>query len=132
MDQFGNRYFAPNVGSDDTIVFERGSLSWQSSWSSTGPNPFALTIPLTKPFQYNPGAGSLVVDMYVYAGSTRGLALDAAPAQALGEPLGGLIGSPQGAAMMEITYFPIPETTTANIILAGLIIFITYRKYIKP
>ncbi len=50
VDQFGSRNFAPNVGADDTVVFQRGSLNWQSSWSSTGPNPFVLTIPLSNRF----------------------------------------------------------------------------------
>jgi hypothetical protein len=91
VDQFGSRNFAPNVGVDDTVVFDRGSLNWQSSWSSTGPNPFVLTIPLSKSFGYNPAAGSLVIDMYVYSGSTRPVILDpaaAAGAEALGGPIG--------------------------------------------
>jgi hypothetical protein len=132
LDQFGTRNFAPNVGADDTVVFQRGSLNWQSSWSSTGPNPFALKIPLSRSFQYNPAAGSLVIDMYVYSRSTDGLMLDTAAgggADALAGPIGSSQGrGPQGAAMIELTYFPVPEPGMCSMLFLGTLVIVAYRK----
>jgi len=62
--------FADNVGSDDTIVVNRGTLSLSSSFTgpTAGPKAFDIYIALDTPFIYDPTAGSLLLDVRNYAG----------------------------------------------------------------
>jgi hypothetical protein len=59
--------FAENLGSDDTIVFDRGPLTL-SGTGGMGPNLFDATITLTTPYFYNPAQGNLLLDVRNYRG----------------------------------------------------------------
>jgi MYXO-CTERM domain-containing protein len=57
--------FADNIGSDDTIVVDRGALSLASSFTGPddGPKVFDIHIDLDTPFLYDPTAGNLLLDV---------------------------------------------------------------------
>jgi hypothetical protein len=62
--------FAANVGGNDTVVYS-GALPLSSSAIGGPPRNFDITITLTTPFLYNPGAGNLLLDVRNFsAGST--------------------------------------------------------------
>jgi len=67
-----------NPGADETLVFE-GALSFDSTGTgpAEGPNPFDIEIPFATPFQYDPAAGNLLVDLQTIGG-TGALYVDAA------------------------------------------------------
>ena len=63
--------FAENIGADDRIVFGPGSLHLvQGCIRGTSPQPFAMLIPFTTPFYYNPTNGNLLMDIRNYSGGT--------------------------------------------------------------
>ena len=71
--------FADNVGTDDTIVVNRGPLTLSSL--STGPVGGAMTfdivVPFETPFLYDPEAGNLLLEVRRYVGSGVEIFLDA-------------------------------------------------------
>lgn len=64
--------FAENVGSDDTVVFNRGSLPVSSADTgpSAGPKNFDIIINFTNPFIYNPSVGNLLLDIRKFSSDT--------------------------------------------------------------
>ena len=56
--------FSENLGLDDTVVYERGSLALHSS----GPFFTDIIVPLTTPFLYRPSQGNLLLDIRNFAG----------------------------------------------------------------
>ena len=62
--------FASNVGNDDTVVFNRGSLSLSSTHTGavTGPKEFNIIINLSTPFLFNLNRGNLLLDVRVFTG----------------------------------------------------------------
>jgi len=64
--------FADNVGVDDTVVYNRGSLALASAFTGAagGPKAFDINIDLTTPFLYNPTAGNLLLDVRNFGGGT--------------------------------------------------------------
>jgi hypothetical protein len=125
--------FAENVGPDDTVVMPRGSLEWNVTLNNSPPNPFSLRMPLTHPFSYNPANGNLLVELFVYQGSGVGTAVDSAAGDALN--VAGPIGSPGplepfplgSAGVLQITYFPIPEPLSTNLIGFGLLLILVKK-----
>jgi hypothetical protein len=102
--RFPTDYVKP--GADNTIVFPRGSLQVESTWSLQGPNPFLVSIPLKQTFGYNPAAGSLVVDFQLYQGFQGRLVLDIAGDLST-------LGIPEGfPPVMEVTFIPVPEPSS--------------------
>jgi hypothetical protein len=67
--------FANNVGADDTVVYNRGSLTLASAFSGAtgGSKDFDINIDLTTPFLYNPAIGNLLLDVRNFAGGTTTL-----------------------------------------------------------
>lgn len=70
--------FADNIGSDETTVFNRGSLSLTSNNLGPigGPKEFDIVIELENPFLYDPTLGNLLLDVRNFAGG-RTLPFDA-------------------------------------------------------
>ncbi|HEY9876599.1 MAG TPA: hypothetical protein V6D12_24445 [Candidatus Obscuribacterales bacterium] len=64
--------FSNNVGADDTVVYNRGSLTLASAFTGAagGPKAFDINIDLTTPFLYNPTAGNLLLDVRNFGGGT--------------------------------------------------------------
>lgn len=64
--------FADNVGTDDTVVFGRGSMSLSSlnTRSDEGPKDFDISIALETPFLYDPTMGNLLLDIRNFGGGT--------------------------------------------------------------
>ena len=62
--------FADNIGSDDIVVVDRGSLTLSSSFTgpTDGPKDFDIIIDLDTPFVYDPTAGNLLIDVRNYSG----------------------------------------------------------------
>ena len=62
--------FANNVGNDDTVVFNRGSLSLSSTHTGavTGPKEFNIIINLSTHFLFNLSHGNLLLDVRVFTG----------------------------------------------------------------
>ena len=68
--------FADNVGPDDTIVF-RGSLQFDCTAPPTEyPKPWERVVDLQTPFQYNPEAGNLIVDVRDYEADYQDIHFD--------------------------------------------------------
>jgi hypothetical protein len=69
MAELTNR-FADNVGSDDTIVVNRSSLTLSSSFTGPagGPKDFDIHVDLDTPFLYDPSQGNLLMDVRNYGG----------------------------------------------------------------
>ena len=123
--------FSANVGSDETVVFPRGPLHLESTWSPTGPNPFSLRIPLATPFTYDPRKGNLLIEDFVYQEFFGRLTFDLADAHWV-RSVGGVIGDPQaviegGGPVMQVTFTPIPEPLTGLLVLAGMFISLAHR-----
>lgn len=57
-----NSTFATNIGSDVTTVYD-GELLFSAPDCGIGPCPFDNTITLQTPFNYNPRAGNLLLDI---------------------------------------------------------------------
>ena len=64
--------YADNVGADDTVVFDRGSLTLSSAFTGPpdGPKDFDIVITLTHPFFYDPANGNLLLDVRNFGGGT--------------------------------------------------------------
>jgi hypothetical protein len=68
--------YTENVGSDEAIVF--GPVPRNMNTFPVAGWPASLTLPLTKPFFYNPRNGNLLMDVFNFDGSgTNGGLLDA-------------------------------------------------------
>lgn len=67
-----SRAFAENTGPDETVVY----ASSQVRWVLTQDGSFTAVIPFLTPFLYNPGNGSLLIDM-TFMNPTANAALDA-------------------------------------------------------
>ena len=63
--------FDANLGNDALTVFD-GPLSLQSAYSmpSASPKPFDIVLVLASPFQYDPQAGNLLLDVRNFGGGT--------------------------------------------------------------
>jgi len=64
--------FSLNVGANNTIVRNRGSLSLSSAFTGPvgSPKDFDIIIPLTTFFTYNPAAGNLLLDVRNFGAGT--------------------------------------------------------------
>jgi hypothetical protein len=62
--------FAKNIGPDNTVVFDRGSLTLSTDFTGPpgGPKDFDLVIDLTTPFFYDPSQGNLLLEIWNYGG----------------------------------------------------------------
>ena len=62
--------FANNLGSDDMVVVNRGTLTLSSGFTGPagGPMDFDIFIDLDTPFTYDPTAGNLLMDVRNYLG----------------------------------------------------------------
>ncbi len=62
-DGLDNVTFDNNIGPDATLVYA-GGLLWPIPLLSAPPHPFEQTIVLTTPFEYDPSAGNLLLEIY--------------------------------------------------------------------
>jgi len=71
--------FSDNVGVDDTVVYDRGSLTITSANTGGTPRDFDMIIYLDTPFLYDPSRGNLLIDARNYGagGSGPNVYLDA-------------------------------------------------------
>lgn len=107
--------FDQNVGVDDTVVFN-GSLSVSSEFDGpgNGPKAFDIVIPLTTPFVYAPGGGTLLVDIRNYQSSSASPLsgqgrLDDSASRNIG-PLGAVSGTMDtGVEALQVVYYPTNE-----------------------
>jgi len=111
MPEVLNSDFSANVGSDDKVVLEPGSLTISSEFRgpSEGPKAFDIVIHLDKPFYYNRLAGNLLVDVRNYSGSSASLLSGAGIDGDGASRVSGSLSSPTGVAddgadAMEIGY----------------------------
>ncbi len=108
---FGNltEVFANNVGSDDTIVVDRGTLSLSSGFTGPagGPKDFDIYIALDNPFVYDPTAGNLLLDVPNYLGQEDSSILPVFDADLSGELWRGYTTNPvvDGVSSSDATYF---------------------------
>lgn len=61
-DQLDNADFDNNIGPDATLVYS-GNLIWPAP-EAGDPRPFNLPITLSTPFEYDPSAGNLLLEVY--------------------------------------------------------------------
>jgi hypothetical protein len=77
-----------NKGADDTVVYD-AAVDWKATdVIGTQPNPFTFTVPFTKPFVYDPSAGSLLMRYQAFGPISGG----GVTADAQGTPLDGSVG----------------------------------------
>ncbi|MEM1253001.1 MAG: PTPA-CTERM sorting domain-containing protein [Cyanobacteria bacterium P01_H01_bin.21] len=71
--------FADNIGTDDTVVVNRGSLALSSANTGPagGPKDFDIVISLANPFFYNPSLGNLLLDVRTFSSSNINFFADA-------------------------------------------------------
>ena len=62
--------FADNVGTNDAVVYNRGSLSMSSADTGAGPRDFDVVVNFHTAFLYDPSAGNLLLDVRNYSGGT--------------------------------------------------------------
>jgi hypothetical protein len=124
---FGNNNIDQNHGADKTLVFD-GQISLSGSETPPGPSGFDLRFPFSNSFNYDPAAGSLVLEIRKY-GSDRfnSFQLDAQSnpqmrflVSTLDNPNGQQFG-PIGL-VSEFTYSVVPEPQTYTILLCGALL----------
>jgi hypothetical protein len=121
--------FAANIGSDETVVLPKSSVSLSSGANPGGPNSFSIVIPLPRSFYYNPSNGHLLMDAWVYSLGTDSRNLDwntgtGDGVSAVTEPLTGSIG-PTISNLGLITQFvfePVPEPSTVASLIFGFFV----------
>jgi hypothetical protein len=69
--------FAANTGADEIVAFDRALVDLPPQGPGQQPNPFAVRIPLTRAFAYDPARGPLLVDLIVHGQPPGGYPLDA-------------------------------------------------------
>lgn len=74
--------FAANTGSDERVVFSRGSLHAVMTKSGP-PNTFDFVVNLNNPFPYDPAAGGLLVDITKFSPESVPFNFDAQSTSAL-------------------------------------------------
>ena len=136
--------FADNLGLDDTVVYNRGSLALHSTGGIT---PFSVDIwvPLTTPFLYRPSQGNLLLDIRNFAGGdttfidgafTVGDSLSSVSAYT-GTGTGSVdsfTGRASTFGMVTLfEYVPVPEPQTWLLLLVvGLGCFFAWRRRKEP
>src|SRR4051812_35190865 len=106
-----------NKGLDDTTVFD-AAVHWNTIDLSSGPNPFDLTVPLSKPFFYDPANGALLM-RFMTVGPFSG-AIPGADAQGHGDSTIGWIGDKSlDNIVTEFDFTPIPEPSPLCLLLCG-------------
>jgi hypothetical protein len=58
---------ASNIGADRTVVFDRGTAPFSVTAKESD---FDVLLTFSTPFLYDPGAGNLLIDLFVYSGSS--------------------------------------------------------------
>jgi hypothetical protein len=127
--------YAPHVGADDTVVFPRGSLHWVAPWSPNGPNPFDLKIPLAVPFKYDPAAGNLLLELFIYQMSNPGIRLDVDTVPGSTMEIEGSLTSDRSSdflggapLIIQVSFSPIPEPTPLILTIMGAILVIALKR----
>jgi hypothetical protein len=124
---FGNNNIDQNHGADKTLVFD-GQITLSGSETPPGPSDFDLHFPFSNSFNYDPAAGSLVLEIRKY-GSDRfnSFQLDAQSnpqmrflVSTLDHPNGQQFG-PIGL-VSEFTYSGVPEPQTFTILICGMLL----------
>jgi hypothetical protein len=125
--------FAQNIGSDETIAFDRGSVTLDSTCCIPGgPQLFSMVIPFSRPFLYQPTAGNLLLDVRNYGGIfpplgaldailTPGDSISSAWASDPTAPTADQTSSLGLAVALALT--PVPEPSSVALLLAGLLLF---------
>jgi hypothetical protein len=129
-----SKFFGQNIGSDETVVFPRGSLTWRLSFVRNGVNSFDAVVPFAQPFFYDPRKGHLllyILNYQITLSGTKQTRLDAEASQKLswifqfsGDP--NTFPEDRGSSVFGggyVTRFefqPIPERDTASLLVLGL------------
>jgi hypothetical protein len=107
-----SRTFADNVGEDETLVFD-GPLPISSAFTGSpmGPKEFDIVVPLTQPFVYGPGLGSLLVEIRNFASSDASLLSgqsrsDDAASRVIGAVNAASGNGDRGVDALQIAYVP--------------------------
>jgi hypothetical protein len=120
--------FAANVGGDNTIVVHRGPLALSGTKSGVV-SPFNVVITFDTPFYYNPAFGNLLMDVRNFGGglTTQFDSSNNTDGTSRVTTYTGLdVNSPTGyvadttALVTQFTFQPIPEPTTASLLVLGL------------
>jgi len=114
--------FANNVGADDTVVVNRGSLPLSTSATGGPPHDFDMVIALDNQFLYDPSAGNLLIDFLLYS-QTDGTWVDGHWSAGVGRVWASDVTALTGAAQDfgVVTQFTtvVPEPSTVVLLALG-------------
>jgi hypothetical protein len=113
--------FAENVGNDEKVVFNRGSLLVVMG-AGGSPNAFDFVISLDNPFAYDPAAGDLLVDIMKFSEEFDTINFDAQSTSAVTTISlnNGLSGIGAGLDKVYVAQFTaVPEPYSIRVLLLG-------------
>ena len=122
--------FVGNVGANDTIVFDRGSMRISGIWSpGTSPQQFAIVLSLPRPFFYNPAEGNLLLDIRDFSGNGPDIPpFDATSnidgvGRVFASDVNALSGSADVTGLMTAFNFStVPEPSTVSLVGFGVVV----------
>jgi hypothetical protein len=121
--------FAANVGSDEEVVFNRGSLLMVMA-AVGSPNAFDLVIELDHPFAYDPAVGGLLVDIMKFSSESDTFNFDAQTTSGVTTIYSNNVLSSAGGSLNRVfvaRLTAIPEPAAASILLLGCACLTVYR-----
>jgi hypothetical protein len=122
--------FANNVGSDETVVLNRGSLPIVMGGGSS-PNAFDLVINLDHPFSYDPADGDLLVDIVKYSGEFARQNLDSQSTLNVSTIFSSDALTSTGGALHEVLvaqFTVVPEPQPITLLLVGCVSLLIYSR----
>jgi hypothetical protein len=118
--------FDQNNGPDKVLVFDQQAVSLQGLSPGRGPAPFDISFNLAQPYEYDPGKGSLVMEIWKYGNQEMQPFDDAAfnPGRLLfiyGRHNGDFVDGGFYGMVTQFSYEVVPEPTTFVLLLCGLL-----------
>jgi hypothetical protein len=135
-----SRFFSQNVGPDETLVFRQESVQWTFT-AGVGLRPFEAVISFMTPYLYDPGQGSLLLDVLMLDG-TLNTTIDAhvdpvgRVAQVVGFPSDPGERRPWGP-VVRLDFTPIPEPGSGSLFVGGCAVLVlglvrSQRSFARP
>jgi hypothetical protein len=124
-----------NIGSDETVVLPRATVSISSGQANLGgPNSFSIEIPFPTKFRYSPLGGNLLMDATVYsAAGTRNLDWNLGNTDGVSAAVGSISSSTasvvsQTGLITQFVFIPVPEPSSYILTCVGIAWLIRRRK----
>jgi hypothetical protein len=126
--------FSENLGSDDSIVFDRGPVTVSSDCCGPPPQLFTMVMLFDRPFFFDPTAGNLLLDIRNFDGFSSPIGLGALDAVLTpGDSISSIWASDPTASTADqisslglvagLAVTAVPELSSVALLLAGLVFF---------